>query len=280
MKSIVSIKKKIAIVTTLTCIATAIVVAIVFTRPKLYTVSSSLIIHNTPIRTTMDINRYAITVINDKDFADSISRANSISMDEYKNRVNASIDENKCIVMAVSAETPEDATKMSEQIIDLLNLKIQDVVSDQMQLETIETSELLNEKMHQIDSLKRVIEKIDSTVSLEVSKSCSSKDRLIEHKILLEKNPDYIFANQLMGKFANDYGNALAYWDESKNMIDKNMDFINIIKKANPEDTIINVNKTKSIVVSAFLAFICSICLVSFWNILASRFNKNPIDEK
>lgn len=280
MKNIDSTKKKIIVVLAITCIATAIVAAIVFTRSQLYTVHSSFIIHNMPIRTTMDINKYAVAAIKDKDIADAVSGANNITAGDFRSRVTASIDANKSISMAVSAEAPATAAKMSEQIIDLLNNKILGVVADQIQLETSETIEALKEKSLQIDSLKHVIEEIDSTVSAEVSKSGSRKDQLIEHKILLEKNPDYIFASKLMEKFATDYGTALTKYSDGKSIVDCNKNFVTVIKKANPDNASSSTSKTKSIAVTAFIAFICSLCFVSFWNMIASRCNKTQADEK
>ena len=280
MKNINSTKKKIIVVLAITFIATAIVAAIVFTKPQMYTVHSSFIIHNMPIRTTMDINKYSVAAIKDKDIADAVSSANNITVGDFRSRVTASIDANKSIGMAVSAETPETAAKMSEQIVELLNAKILGVVADQIQLEASEAAEALKAKSLQIDSLKHVIEEIDSIVSAEVSKTGSRKDQLIEHKILLEKNPDYIFANKLMEKFATDYGTALAKYSDGKGIIDCNKNFVTVIKKANPDNASSSTNKTKSLAIIAFLAFVGAICIVTFWNMIALKCNKTQADEK
>ena len=105
-------------------------------------------------------------------------------------------------------------------------------------------------------------------------------DQLVEHKILLEKNPDYIFASKLMEKYATDYGNALSTLNDSKKFVEKDKKYITVIKSANPSNSHANTNKTKSLAISAFLAFICSICIVVFWNMLCTRTKSCKTDEK
>ncbi len=279
MKSIVSTKKKIIIIVAFTCIATAIVALIEIIKPQLYTVHSSFIIQNAPTYPTLDLNRVVINAINDNEIADSVSSANGITIEDYKKHVAASIDENKNIVMAVSAETPETAAQISEQIVELLNVKIKDVVVEQTLAEATKINKELKTIEYLVDSLKYVVGKVDSITSTKVSKAGTRKDQLIEQKILLENDPDYIFISKLMEKFAYDYGTKLINCREKTNIVALENDFIKIINKANSKNAV-SINKTKRIAAAAFIAFICSICLVVFWNTIVSSRNKKQNDEK
>lgn len=271
MKTIQSTKAKIIAVIVITCVVTAIAAAIILTRPQLYTVRSSYIIPTLPIRTSMDINKYVIVSVKDKDLIDSVSKVCNIPDDELRGRITATIENNKSIGMAVSAETPEKAAEISEHTIDLLNDKIAKIVKDYSESEIAETEYTMEAKKIYVDSLRQAIHQIDSMVACQVSKTGSRKDQLIEHKILLEKNPDYIFASKLMEKFANDYGNALSSLNENKIFTDNDKNYISVIKSANPKAAYNKINKPKSLIITAFLSFLCSICLVVFWNMLASR---------
>lgn len=280
MKTIESTKGKIIAVIVITCVATAIASAVIFTKPQLQTVNSTFIIPTLPIKMTMDVNKYAITAMKDKDLIDSVANACDVSSSDLRSRITATVDGNKCIGLAVSWETPEKAAEISEQIITRLNYKISGIVKGYILADMSEIEYTIKAKELYVDSLKNIMQQLDSTIACEVSKTGSKKDQLIEHKILLEKNPDYIFASKLMEKYATDYGNALSTLNDSKKFVEKDKKYITVIKSANPSNSHANTNKTKSLAISAFLAFVCSICLVVFWNMLCTRTKSCKADEK
>lgn len=271
MKTIESTKGKITAVIIITCVATAIASAIIFTRPQLQTVNSSFIVPTLPIKTTMDVNKYVIVAIKDKDLIDSVAHNCDVSSEDLRSRIAATIDGNKSIGMTVSWETAEKAAEISENIIMQMNNKISGIVRNYIQSDISETEYTIKAKEIYIDSLKHVMQNLDSTIACEVSKNGSRKDQLIEHKILLEKNPDYIFASKLMEKFASDYGTSLSSLNENKKFFENDKNYITVIKSANPNNSHSSTNKTKSLIITAFIAFICSICIVVFWNMIFAR---------
>ena len=256
MKGKITLKTKIIVVAIITCIAAIATFLITKSKPQLYAVNSSLYVQNLPIKTNADFSRLAVSSIKDKSIVDSVSASFNITRETYDSRVSASVDSRKCIAMIVSAETPEDAADMSDLIIDLLN-KMEEISS---QMET---------KIRNVDSLKNVISMIDSTVSQNVSKSGARKDILIEHKILLEKNPDYIFESKLIEKLANDYGAMMTEQAEIQNQINKQ--YITVISAPDSNRAYNQTNKAKIILTVTFLAFICSICLMTFIDMIRQR---------
>ena len=227
-----------------------------------------------PIKTTMDINKYVVSAMKDNDVIDSVANTCNISSNILKGRISAVVEADKSIAMAVSSETPESATEISEQIIVQLNRKLSRLVAERTQADMSEIDHIMEIKSTQADSLKRVIQHIDSIVANEVSKSGTKKDQLIEHKILLEKNPDYIFASKLMEKYANDYGTEMSTQAEMQaQKFDQN--YISIISMPDSSQAHIKTNKTKIILTVAFIAFICSLCLITFIDIIKQRKGNN-----
>lgn len=269
MKGKFTLKVKIIIVAIITCVAAIATFLVTKSRPQLYAVNSSFYVQNLPIKTTADFSRLAVSSIKDKSIVDSVSAFYNITVETYDSRVSASVDSRKCISMIVSAETPEDAAGMSEMIIDLLNKKMQNIVAEQTQKDMEDISNQMVTKIRNVDSLKNVISMIDSTVSQNVSKSGARKDILIEHKILLEKNPDYIFESKLIEKLANDYGAMMAEQAEAQNQINKQ--YITTISAPDSNRAYNQTNKAKIILTVTFLAFVCSICMVTFIDMIRQR---------
>ena len=264
-----TLKTKIIVVVTITCIAAIATFFVTKNKPQLYAVNSSFYVQNLPIKTTMDFSKLAVSTINDKSIVDSVSASFNITGKTYASRVSASVDTKKSITMIVFAETPEDAAGMSELIINLLNKKLQNIVAEQTKNDLEEISSQMETKIRNIDSLKNVISSIDSTVAKDVSKSGNRTNALIEHKILLEKNPDYIFESKLIEKLANDYGAMLATQAEMQNQI--NQQYINIISAPDSNKAYNQTNKIKIILTVTFIAFISSICIMTFIGMIKQR---------
>ena len=74
-----------------------------------------------------------------------------------------------------------------------------------------------------------------------------------------------------MEKFATDYGASLSSLNENKKFFENDKNYITVIKSANPNNSHSSTNKTKSLIITVFIAFICSICIVVFWNMIFAR---------
>ncbi len=255
MIKINTIKKKLICSAIVAIIASLIVFVFITSSQKLYTVRTSFIVTLPPIKTNLDINKYLVSYINNKHIADSISKyceESGITTENYTKRISIGISQDKLIKMNVSATTEESAIATSELLIDLMNKKIISLIKNQSENEIKELTALIDNKKTQIDSLKQVINNLQK----------SESQKLFSQKNLLENNPEYLFAKYLMEKYANDYGFLTSQYYSIRENMNENVQHITVMNPmiAKSEES----SKLKYILITAFISFICSLCLLSF----------------
>ena len=256
----ISITKKICIVASVTVLAA--IASIIATSSKISTplniVSSSYVASQFTTKANIDVNKFIVNSYDDSDIIDSIvasCTSASITRENYKERIAINITADKNIALIVKDEDPQNAVMITENLINLIDLKLHNVAFEIQKSNQENTQLLINRTKCKIDSLKQEL--------LTIKKNQKANGSPEMQKAILEMDPDYILCTKLLEEYTKILCNRSEELYQINEDASQPKSYIIATSSAKAEEAIPDApNRLKVICVAVILAFFLSICLL------------------